>query len=130
MSNFEILNIFSKIVSSVKKFKDIKKNPELRPVYTKYGVHSIIYSVLSVLSVLTIFLTSGLQNMENPVLAFFGLLLLIGISITCPIIFFIYSSSNIIMQLSLNKKAIGFIALAVIILILPIIYLVLSTVLL
>ena len=129
MSNgADFLNIISKIISSIHKFKGIKNNSELRPVYTKYGVLSIVYSVLSVLSLLSMFLTTGLQSVENPVFAFFGLILLVGISIICPILFLIYSISNMVMQLSLNKKAIGFIALAVCVLILPVLYIILSAV--
>lgn len=89
----------------------IKSSEEKRAKSTFYGVGSLIYSAVMVASSSLLFLMDSISFSNNPLLAVFLLLFVIIAAIILPLLAAIYSLSYAIIQLNINKKPLGWIAL-------------------
>jgi hypothetical protein len=118
MRNF-IHDLIHRLIKNFLSFGTIKNDPTRRAKSILFGVNSIIYSMLSVACASLSFLIGNI-NAENALISFLLLIFLVVAAYIAPIIFIIYSLLDLIMQLILNKKAIGWIALALFLIALPI----------
>ena len=109
-----IYHIFSQIFSVSNRTREIKQDPERRAKSVYFGVTSIIFMVLSIAcAVGAVFLLSLLLggNKDAILLLLFtvaGVAACMGGTLT----FFVSALIRVIAQLSINRKAIGWIALA------------------
>ena len=120
MARNGFLHFLFGLVDTTTDYQIIKKDPELRPVVTKFGTRGIIWS--SVLLVLTPLILLGLRwaiealNSSSVFVAVLVLVLLgaclIGMVLPGVINALVYT----ICQLKLNKKATGWVSLALLIL--------------
>ena len=119
-----ILSFIGKILDILSDYGKIKQDPVLRPKSKMFGVRSIILScvgmfLISIFGNLTIRAITGLgsSGLGFFILIFF-IIILIVIDFYLLGYFLIYPLICWILQLSLNKKAVGWIALALWILLL------------
>ncbi len=120
MAKNSFLHFLFGLVDITTDYKVIKKDPELRPMVTKFGTRGIIWS--SVLLVVTPLILLGLRwamdalNSSSVFVAVLVLVLLgaslIGMVLPGVINALVYT----ICQLKLNKKATGWVSLALLIL--------------
>ncbi len=109
------INLLNGIIHTVRREKRkiaaIKSDEENRKKNQRYGVNSLVLSLLMVVSSCTIFLTSNLGNALADVISFLLFLILVVTSYVLPSVFAIYSFSYAIIQLRINRKIIGWFAL-------------------
>ena len=116
--NSNILNIISKLINIFSDYDKIKRDPALRPKSKMFGVRSIVLScigmvLISIFLNLTLRAIAGLNagDLSVIVMVFFVIILII-IDIYLLGYFVIYPLICWILQISLNKKAVGWVALA------------------
>jgi len=105
------LKLFHYIAKEKIRFSSIKENPEKRANYRKYGIQSILFSIFGILFSFTSIFLNGVANSNNIVYILFIGLILIVFAFIAPILFLLNAILYSILQLVLNKKAIGFISL-------------------
>lgn len=90
----------------------IKKDPVRRPKSVKYGVISIIISIISiVLAVATGFIVGTTNSQSGFALVF---LVFVALMVVIPAIYCMFAGLILsINQLSINKRAIGWVALGI-----------------
>lgn len=121
-----LFHVFAKSHSYNDLYKQIKENPESKAQSVVFGKKSILFSVLFML-----FLVGGIAifyfatTLFKSTAVLLGIVLLpVGIAIAFySIVFLVYALNTLIKQLRLNKKAIGFWALGIFILMLLIVVL-------
>lgn len=116
--NSNILNIISKLISVFSDYDKIKRDPALRPKSKMFGVRSIVLScigmvLISIFLNLTLRAFAGLNagDLSVIVMVFFVIILII-IDIYLLGYFLVYPLICWILQINLNKKAVGWVALA------------------
>lgn len=119
MAKNGFLHFLFGLVDITADYKIIKKDPELRPVVTKFGTRGIIWS--SVLLVLTPLILLGLRwamnALNSSVFVAVLVLVLLGASLIGLVLpGLINALVYTICQLKLNKKATGWVSLALLIL--------------
>lgn len=107
---FRFLNVMNKESLRIQK---IKQEEEKRRHSIRYGVGSLIHSAVMLGASTLIFAINAIPANSNPLLGFFLLLFLIIGAIILPLFAAGYSLSYAIVQLHLNKKPLGWIALVV-----------------
>lgn len=113
-----LLNVFSKLIGVFDDYHKIKKDEELRPKSKMFGVRSIILSAIGVFLIvlfgsLTLRTIVSLSAGDLSVLvSIFFLIILIIFDFYILGYFVIYPLICWILQINLNKKAIGWIAMA------------------
>ena len=112
-----ILNIISKLIAVFSDYHTIKKDEALRPKSKMFGVRSIVLSCIGMILIaifgnLTIRTIIGLQGGDLAVLVYLlFLIVLVIIDIYLLGYFIIYPLICWILQINLNKKAVGWIAI-------------------
>lgn len=119
MAKNSFLRFLFGLVDITADYKIIKKDPELRPMVTKFGTRGIIWS--SVLLVLTPLILLGLRwamaALNSSVFVAVLVLVLLGASLIGLVLpGLINALVYTICQLKLNKKATGWVSLALLIL--------------
>lgn len=122
------LKFFSQYTNIKGTYRELKDNPEERAKSTLFGKKSIIYSILSLVCAIggvllfafgIQWLQSGIKN-GNDVIMILVIILLMGIGISMAVYslgLFPLAIITCIKQLSLNKRAIGWVALSILIVI-------------
>lgn len=114
----EFFNIIGRLAGLITDYHNIKSDEDLRPKSKMFGVRSIILSSIGIILVvlfanLTVRTVQALSSGDIAVLLnLFFLLVLIIIDIFIIGYFLIYPLICWILQINLNKKAIGWIAMA------------------
>ncbi|MEG1582180.1 MAG: hypothetical protein RR334_03400 [Clostridia bacterium] len=109
---FQVLNVIDRFKKTHQKFKTIKADPEQRSTSTFFAKRSIIFSVVGAFLIpLLLWLLVASLDSGNVIFAIFGAVIAIVAIIAIPIPFIIQNLILIIYQLRLNKKAIGWVAL-------------------
>jgi len=108
-----LLKLFHYIATEKIRFSSIKENPEKRANYRKYGIQSILYAIFGVAFSFSVILLNGVLSSNNIIYILFVGLILIVFAFIAPILFLLNAILYSILQLVLNKKAIGFVALTI-----------------
>ncbi len=112
MKSINLLNgIIRAIQKEKRKIAAIKQEEEKRKKSTRYGRNSLILSLFMVVSACSVFLTVNLGNALADVVSFLLFLILVVTSYVLPSFFAIYSFSYAIIQLRINRRFIGWLAL-------------------
>lgn len=109
-------DLINMLLRGINRYHKIKNNPEKREVSVSFGVHSIVFSVIAVLCASLGLIMGSDFGVTNGLGAFFVLIFSVAIAYIGPILFLFYSFLYMIWQFSINKRAIGWFALAVFIL--------------
>lgn len=104
------------ISNSINKAKKIKNDPEKQPKSKRFGILSIICSLFAVALSSLVYLFPMWLSSNNIVLIVVGVVVGIGIGAIGAVTLLFHSIINLWLQFYINKKAISWVSLAILIL--------------
>lgn len=98
----KIYNFFLRHATSKEKARQIRSNPELAPKSFRFGMISIIQSIVAFALSLVAIIMRGIEI--GPVNSYIILAIVVLVSILSPIVLIANAIANFIMQLSINRN--------------------------